>query len=43
MEYLNLFILPIYWVLFKIQKRLTKVETKIEMMNGCLKNKEEGK
>jgi len=40
MDYLNFLVLPLYWILFKIQRRLTKVETKIEMMNGCLKNKE---
>lgn len=40
MDYLNFLIVPIYWILFKIQKRLTRVETKIEMRNGCIKKEE---
>jgi len=40
MDYLNFLLVPIYWILFKIQKRLTRVETQLEMRNGCIKKEE---
>jgi len=31
-EFLNLLILPIYWMLYKFHGRLTKVETQIDFL-----------
>lgn len=34
MEFLNLLAVPLFWLVWKIDKRLTRVETKLDVMCG---------